>query len=305
MKVLDLKLPGIALLLLATLTAHANKGDADFERMTSAGGLMLIDWRGDFTAEQKHKIRDWVSSVGETVGLLHGSLPRPEVRMAMQPYPARSAVPFARVLRDQPQGILFYINPDKPLDEFVSDWTAYHEFSHLFIPYPGYDDIWFSEGLASYYQNILQLRGGLLTRDETLERFIAAFKRGEDDDGHAELTLGELSAEMRERRAFMRVYWSGALYFMEADVLLRRQTELTLDDVLREFGECCLQQPGKWTGMRIASEFDRIAGEPLFVPLYERYEQSKAIPDAAPILAAPEMDEILSAGEEIETLAVE
>ncbi|MGI9292288.1 MAG: hypothetical protein ACR2QG_13575, partial [Gammaproteobacteria bacterium] len=146
----------------------------------------------------------------------------------------------------------------------------------------------------SYYQNILQLRAGLLTPAETRQKFSAAFKRGYDDANHADLTLGELSPAMRERRAFMRVYWSGALYFMEADIRLRRlNNPTTLDDVLRDFGSCCLTAGGRWNGLRIAREFDTLAGADVFVPLYQRFEQSRAIPEYQAILTAPEMDRIL------------
>jgi hypothetical protein len=93
----------------------------------------------------------------------------------------------------------------------------------------------------------------------------------------------------------MRVYWSGALYFLDADIRLRRlATPLTLDDVLREFANCCLTQLGRWDGMRIVRDFDEIVGQPLFVPLYEAYEQTSAIPDYESILASPEMNAILS-----------
>ena len=46
--------------------------------------------------------------------------------------------------------------------------------------------------------------------------------------------------------------------------------------------------------MRIVSDFDDIVGQPLFVPLYEAYEQTLAIPDYEVFLASPEIDAILS-----------
>ncbi|MGI9291633.1 MAG: hypothetical protein ACR2QG_10210, partial [Gammaproteobacteria bacterium] len=157
-------------------------------RATSNG--LIFEWRGEFNAAEKEKLKAWIMSVANTAKLLHGQPPRETIRIVFQPYPAREAVPFARVLRNEPQGLLFYINPDFSLNDFISDWTAYHEISHLFIPFPGNADIWFSEGLASYYQNILQLRAGLLTPAETRQKFSAAFKRGYDDANHADLTLG-------------------------------------------------------------------------------------------------------------------
>jgi hypothetical protein len=283
---------------------------AEFDRHTIEDCRLLIEWRGDFSTAQKEQMLDWLTTVMATTTLLHGQSPRREIRVVLQPYPSKSAVPFARVLREDPQGILFYVNPDRPLQEFVSDWTAYHELSHLFIPYPGNADIWFSEGLASYYQNVLQKRAGLLTHDAAVEKLRSGFERGLNDDRHEQLTLAELSPVMRDRGAFMRVYWSGALYFLMADVALRglpadEQQPRTLDAVLREFGQCCLQDSRRWTGLEIATEFDRIAGTALFVPLYRQFEQTYALPDYAELLAASELDDILAGPGQITGLTVQ
>lgn len=224
--------------------------------------------------------------MGETITLLHGTLPRERIRIELTAYPSGAAVPFARVKRGSPQGIEFFINPAQPLDEFIGDWTAYHELSHLFIPFPGIDDIWFSEGLASYYQNVLQYRTGLLTEEQAWQKLHDGFERGRNDDGDSELTLAELSPLMRKKHSFMRVYWSGALYFLEADLALRADSGagMSLDTVLREFGACCLERRRDWDGASIAAEFDRIAGTAIFVPLFDRYEGLAAIPDYGPVL---------------------
>jgi hypothetical protein len=306
-------MPRIApLLLLALLTLPCTQVNAHhgYERLEVSGGTLLIDWQGEFSDAQRTKLKSWLESVSQTVSLLNGSLPRPKIRIELKPYPAKQAVPFARILRYAPEGVLFYLNPEKPLDEFVTDWTAYHELSHLFIPYPGLDDVWFSEGLASYYQNILQFRAGLLNREQTLERLQGGFERGRQDARHHELTLGELSLVMREKHAFMRVYWTGALYFLEADIKLRQLTAdtdnpMTLDDVLSQFAICCLLKEREWTGLEIAAQFDLLVGSPLFAPLYETYEQTRTVPNYLPLLESPEMDAIFGADLKTNTLTVQ
>jgi hypothetical protein len=282
--------------LLANTSAWAQ---GDYEHFPIAGGELLLEWRGQFEPEQQDRLKSWLVSATNTVTLLHGQLPRKQIRIALLPYPAKSAVPFARVLRQAPEGVLFYINPDRSTDEYINDWTAYHEFSHLFIPYPGKADIWFSEGLASYYQNVLQARAGLLTKDQAREKLRAGFERGKKDSKYAQLTLGELSPVMRDKHAFMRVYWSGALYFLHADLLLRNlpndnNRNLTLDDVLRQFGLCCLDSSKQWSGLDIAAEFDRISATDIFTTLYTEYENSLAIPEYHTLLESAEMDAILA-----------
>jgi hypothetical protein len=276
----------VATLLMLLPCVPAASGE--YEELAAGGGTFLIEWRGDFSAGQQAKLKAWLNDVADTVILLHGSLPRPRIRIVLQPYPAGGAVPFARVIRNAPEGVHFYINPDRPGEEFVRDWTAYHEMSHLFLPYPGQRSIWFSEGMASYYQNVLQYRAGLLTEQQAWQKLYNGFERGRQDAGGDGLTLGELSAEMRKKHAFMRTYWSGALYFLEADIALRRHSDgsLTLDDVLRAYGNCCLEAQTRSTGPALAREFDRIAEAEIFVPLYESYDASPAIPDYQAVMQA-------------------
>jgi hypothetical protein len=260
-----------------------------YEDFPIDGGVMLIDWRGDFTADQREKLRNWLRTVGETMTLLHGSLPRERMRMELTSYgTSGAAVPFGQVKRNAPQGVEFFVNPERPLSEFVEDWTAYHELSHLFIPYPGRPDIWFSEGLATYYQNVLQYRAGLLTERQAWQKLYEGFERGRADYRGGELTLGELSPRMRQKGAYMRVYWTGTLYFLEADLALRSNdaVSMTLDDVVKAFGECCLGRNRRWNGTAIAAEFDRIAGTDVFSTLFTRYKATRAIPAFEPHLRA-------------------
>jgi len=274
--------------LLPTLLQVAG-AESRFEEKAVANGTLLIDWNGEYSQNERDKLKAWLGSTGDTVALLHGTLPRETIRIELTAYPSSaSAVPFARVLRREPQGIEFFVNPTRPLREFIEDWTAYHEFSHLFIPFPGDDDIWFSEGLASYYQNVLQYRAGLLSEAQAWQKLHNGFARGHAASEDGELTLAELSPRMRERGAFMRVYWSGALYFLEADVALRARSngQVTLDTVLRDFGDCCLAQRRRWNGAMLAAEFDRIATTDIFQSLYTRYGKTTATPDFEPVLAA-------------------
>lgn len=287
-------------LILPALLLAAPASAVEYERLSVTGGTLLLEWRSDFTPQQRHTISEWLNSVATTTRLLHGALPLAEIRVVLQAFPGTSAVPFARVLRDEPEGVHFYLSPDRTLDEFLQDWTAYHELSHLFIPYPGQASIWFSEGLATYYQNILQLRAGLLTPAEVRAKFAEGFARGQADSAHGDLTLSELSQEMRERRAYMRVYWSGTLYFLQADMALRSRVGpdarmQSLDRVLREFGRCCRARKQQWTGFELATEFDRIADGPLFLPLYQEFARSTAQPDFMPAMRSPRLELILEA----------
>ena len=77
-----------------------------------------------------------------------------------------SAVPFGHVIRDGGEAVRFFVNDDKPLDKYLGDWTATHEFAHLLLPYIESKQKWISEGFASYYQNVLLARRGVYSEEE-------------------------------------------------------------------------------------------------------------------------------------------
>ena len=59
--------------------------------------------------------------------------------------------------------------------------------------------IWLAEGLASYWQNLLRARTGLLTPQQAWQQLDAGFGRGRSVAGD-QLSLAELSGVMHERR---------------------------------------------------------------------------------------------------------
>jgi hypothetical protein len=73
-------------------------------------------------------------------------------------------------LRRNSVAVLLYVRKGASLEELRADWTAAHELSHLFHPYLGDDGRWLAEGLASYYQNVLRARSGLLEEADAWRR---------------------------------------------------------------------------------------------------------------------------------------
>jgi hypothetical protein len=89
---------------------------------------------------------------------------------------------------------------------------------------------------------------------------------------------------MRERRAFKRVYWSGAMYFFDAEFALR-ENGTSLDQVVTRFIVCCRNDQASWSGLSLAKSLDKAAGHRVFEPLYHQYEASRSLPDYKTALA--------------------
>jgi hypothetical protein len=240
---------------------------------------LVVDIHFLLPGNRKQEVLNWVEFVADSLAGVYGRWPRDSWRVEVTPVTLYSddPVPWARVHRGDPDTVSLYIDAMASAEKLRHNWTAYHEFSHLLIPYRGWGDMWFSEGLASYYQNLLQARAGLLDEAEMWQKLYEGFMRGQKNR-RPDLTLAELSSRMRENRSYMRVYWSGVWYFLAVDVELRRRTHSTqsLDTALAQLNACCADRAMSARGM--AARLDRLTGQALFLPLFEQVAASQDIP---------------------------
>ncbi len=256
--------------------AHANT-HTEKNIIDIAGSQLAIVFNGHFLPAEQQKLLRWITHVAQASTSVYGRPPLTTITIQFIPTrTAKEPVPFGRINRGKQQGISFYVNPKYPLDAFINDWTAYHEFSHLMIPYPGDDDMWFSEGLASYYQNIIMGRTGIRPPLEAWQRLYAGFVRGANDTKMQHLNLKQLSPKMQESRSFMRVYWSGAYYFFSVDVALRKQQQ-SLDQVLSQLQRCCLLSKRNWTALQLIKKMDQLSATTIFSREYTKVIQSTAL----------------------------
>ncbi|AQS40309.1 hypothetical protein Sps_05240 [Shewanella psychrophila] len=61
---------------------------------------------------------------------------------------AKEPVPYAQVDRGSPTKVKLQVNANASLEDFVNDWTLYHELSHLYLPYLDTPSFWLNEGFA-------------------------------------------------------------------------------------------------------------------------------------------------------------
>jgi hypothetical protein len=196
------------------------------------------------------------------------------------------AISFARVMRGGGVGLQFFVDPARPGSEFAEGWKPTHEFSHLLFPYISRDDAWLSEGLASYYQNMLRARDGRLSETEAWEKLLAGFERGRRDRKR-NVTLAEEASGMHRNRSYMRVYWSGAAMLLLADKQLRETShgQHRLDTALAALADCCMDDPGRvWRGRDIMQKLDELSASNVFMNIYRQYAHSDRFPHVEPDL---------------------
>ena len=233
------------------------------------GAQLQLALAGDFSPAQADTMAAFVQRAANAVVPVLGHFPRPSLQVLVVPIGARSEpVPWAHVTRGGGPAVEFFVDADRPLTEFDADWTATHEFSHFLLPYVAYNDRWLSEGLASYFQNVLRARDGRLAEQAAWQRLHDGFERGRRASKDESL----IAAARGGRGNTMRVYWAGAALLLQADVALRRQSgdSWSLDAALQAFNGCCVEPGASWRARDLLRKLDQLTGTGVFEELYQQ-----------------------------------
>lgn len=276
------RIRGIASILLlaagSTFAMAAGAAPAPLEvegdELNAGGRTLRIRIDPEIDKVRARVLRGWITETARAALAAYGRFPLPDATVRISEVDRRSdsPVPWGQTSRGGSVAVLLYVRKGASLEELRADWTAVHELSHLFHPYLGGDGRWLAEGLASYYQNVLRARSGLLDEEEAWRRLDAGFGRGQREGSG--LRLDELS---RGHRGTMRVYWAGAAYWLEMDLALRRAGS-SLDDVLSRYSDCCLRGTGAVAPEDFVTLLDRIAGGIGFRDRFREYAATREFP---------------------------
>jgi len=272
-------------------------GHFEETRIELPGGALRVATLINGDGKQRQKLVDWIRRVGQALLTAYGRLPLADVQIWLvsvdnlsvagrfAAFLQRGAVLGGESARGQGNALQLDIDPGRPESEFNEDWTAVHELSHLLHPYLGDRGSWLGEGLATYYQNVLRARSGLLTPKQAWQRLASGFQRGQA--GPYDQSLEDAAADMAHSHAFLRVYWSGAAYWLAVDMDLRRRSggKLTLDTALSRFRDCCLPAYREWKPEDFVAKLDAALGVKTFTQHYREFARLKRFPDWQAALA--------------------
>jgi hypothetical protein len=253
-------------------------GKFDIQSIKVPGAQLRLAVPGNTSSQQQQKFATWIQESATSVSEVIGRFPQADPQVLVIPSGNRgSAVLFGQVIRGGGMSVIFWVDESRPLREFLDGWTATHEFSHMLLPYITSRDRWLSEGLASYYQNVLRARSGRITERQAWQELYDGLERGRKGTGQ-----GTLAAATRAGRAStMRVYWSGAALMLLADKQLRVSSsgQQSLDTALKALSECCLENGVTWQAKDMFDQLDSLTGTQIFSEIYQRYANGEGFPD--------------------------
>lgn len=236
--------------------------------------------------KNKKQLHQWVQDTATALKNYLGEYPVRDTQVIMVPKTKRKngPVPWGQVLRGGGMGILFVVVPQLPMEDFYADWTATHEFSHLLIPNVEWDNKWLSEGLASYLEYVLMAQSKWISKERAWNGIYRGLQRG----AKGTKKLGESLKETAQSRGHryrrggtMRIYWSGALYFVKADLALRQRSnnKVGLNHILLKLNQCCVDHTKLWSGLSLSQKLDELSGSKIFSRLYQELWNSNHFPE--------------------------
>lgn len=241
-----------------------------------AGAELIWHWEDEFSTAEQAKLTAWIRHTVEAVESYAAPFEF-DINIYFRRSDSAQAVPWANTIRSSgEQGVRFHVNADATMQALRDDWTAYHEVSHLLLPYLGRDHSWFAEGFASYMQFRVMRSAGVISEAQMQSRYQSRIDRARARFDMDHMPFVEAAPKLRARRQYPTMYWGGAVYFLRVDARLV-DAESSLRDVIRAYVECCRvnYQPDL---PRLTRQLDELAGVNAFERELKRVTSEPGFP---------------------------
>jgi len=221
--------------------------------------LLTIVFEGGESPLPREVIRDWIRRDAEMVAGYLGGFPVPSLEVTVVSRPGRGGVVFGT--HDDGQWIRVWLGRTTTQASLDGDWVLIHEMLHAAFPDLDADHKWMQEGLSTYLEPIVRARQGELTEQRVWAFWAEKMEYGRPRAGDRGLD---------HTHTWGRTYWGGALFWLMADVELRRETDnrQSLGDAVRGVLKAGGNGREYWSTDRVASVCDEVTGTEVISRLY-------------------------------------
>jgi hypothetical protein len=214
-----------------SFTGHLLFGRFIERTVPAPGGQLRAAFVPGYSPAEVELLSAWLERAAKVASTPGGVFPTRDAQVIIAPTsPAMFPIHFGHTGRSGGASIVLFMPTGMDAAQLQGDWIAIHEFSHLWHPFIRRDDAWLSEGLATYLQEMLRVRAGLLDPARAWQRLRDGASLGRE----TARTLDEETRRMQFEHNYQRVYWAGAAIALMIDVQLREKTggQLSLDALL-------------------------------------------------------------------------
>jgi hypothetical protein len=159
--------------------------------------------------------------------------------------------------------VLLQMAPGADLTDPGVDWQATHEMVHLAVPELPRDQIWLSEGLATYVEPLARSMTGELSPGSVWRDLVKGLPKGQPEPGDRGLD---------RTHTWGRTYGGGALFAFVADLEIRKATDnrQSLMTALRGALAAGADARVQWPVEKFLMACDHATGTTVLIDLYRR-----------------------------------
>lgn len=226
-----------------------------------AGGRIDLVYDARDFAVSPAVIARWIRSSALATSTYFGQFPVRRVVMRLRPAEGDDVIGGSATADPDPR-ITITIGRDTAERTLLADSTAVHEMTHLAIPDHAERYLWFHEGIATYVETIARAQAGLITPERAWGELAHGMALGVVD--------GEEERGLDRTEIWDRRYWGGAIFFLLADIEMRRQSggRQGLQDALRSLQRSGGNLATHWEFARILRTADSAIGRNVLQKLY-------------------------------------
>lgn len=149
-------------------------------------------------------------------------------------------------------------------EAFDRDWVLVHEMVHTALPDLPRRALWLQEGNATYVEPIARALIGQLPPEEVWKEAVAGMAKANPNAG---------DEGMNGTRAWGRLYWGGALFWLLAEISIYRNTNgmRSLRDALRRINHMSDGNTATWSPEHLMMVGDAAIGATVLIDLYTRF----------------------------------
>jgi hypothetical protein len=214
---------------------------------------------GSFRLPRKEIIA-WTKISAESVVAYYGRLPTRTARLLFVPVSGGRVNGTTYGFRGPASRILFGRNLTR--SDLDTDWVLVHELVHHGFPSIVGRRNWTHEGVATYVEPIARAQMGLIPVEEVWRQLVVGLPHGQPQSGDNGLD---------GTPTWGRTYWGGAMFFLIADVEIRRRTNNRkgLQDALQFTVASGGNISEEWTFERFSNMAARATGTEVLGQLYD------------------------------------
>jgi hypothetical protein len=231
-------------------------------RIEVGGGTLSVAFGPGELGLPKETVLAWVTRSVRAVADYFGRLPDPDARLLIVPvggtgirggstYGYRGAA--SRIL----------LGRDTTLVQLDDDWVLVHELVHQGLPSVAEEHHWMEEGLATYVEPIARAQAGGLSVQKVWGDMVKGMPQGQPQAGDRGLD---------RTPTWGRTYWGGAMFWLLADVEIRRRTDnrVGLQEGLRAIVAAGGNISHAWPVRKVLATADAGTGTHVLAELYDQ-----------------------------------